>query len=43
MQRLLAGTSTSQSILTLLVEFGSTRKIRDIAKNRTRSRDLRVK
>jgi hypothetical protein len=43
MQRFLAGTSTSQSILTLLVESGSTRKIRNIAKNRTRSRDLKRK
>jgi hypothetical protein len=42
MQRLLADESMSLPILTLLAESGSTRKIRNIAKNRAGSRELRT-
>jgi hypothetical protein len=40
MQRVLAETSTSLPVLTLLAESGRTRKIRNIAKNRAGSREL---
>ncbi|MCW2913828.1 MAG: hypothetical protein JWN52_1896 [Actinomycetia bacterium] len=42
MQRLLADESTSLPVLTLLVEHGNTRKIRNVAKNRAGSRELRT-
>jgi hypothetical protein len=42
MQRLLAEESTSLPVLTLLAESGSTRKIRNVAKNRAGSRELRT-
>ncbi|MFJ8881934.1 hypothetical protein ACIRJR_00795 [Streptomyces sp. NPDC102402] len=40
MQRVLAETSMSPAVLALLAESGSTRKIRNIARNRARSRAL---
>jgi hypothetical protein len=42
MQRLLAEESTSLPVLGMLAESGSTRKIRNIAKNRLGSRELRT-
>lgn len=42
MQRLLAEVSTSPAILALLAESGSTRKIRNIAKDRAGNRKLRT-
>lgn len=42
MQRYLADYSTSLPVLTLLAESGSTKKIRNVAKNRARSRELRT-
>jgi hypothetical protein len=42
MQRVLAEESTSLPVLTLLAESGSTKKIRNVAKNRAGSRDLRT-
>ncbi|MER7174085.1 hypothetical protein [Streptomyces mesophilus] len=42
MQRVLAERSTSAAVLALLAESGSTRKIRNIAKNRAGSRELRA-
>lgn len=42
MQRRLADESTSLPVLTLLAESGSTKKIRNIAKNRASSRELRT-
>lgn len=41
MQRLLAAESTSLPVLTMLTEMGSTRKIRNIARNRAGSRAVR--
>lgn len=43
MQRVLAEKSMSPALLALLAESGRTRKIRNIAKNRAGSRDLRTK
>ncbi|MFI6586805.1 hypothetical protein [Embleya sp. NPDC050493] len=43
MQRLLAEKSTSPAVLALLAESGSSRKIRNIAKNRAGSRRLRAR
>ncbi|MFI5801777.1 hypothetical protein [Streptomyces sp. NPDC051561] len=42
MQRRLAENSTSPAVLALLAESGSARKIRNIAKNRAASRELRA-
>lgn len=42
MQRILAEESTSLPVLTLLAESGSTKKIRNVAKNRAGSRELRT-
>jgi hypothetical protein len=41
MQRLLAEESTSLPVLAMLADSGSTKKIRNVAKNRARSRELR--
>lgn len=43
MQRVLAEKSMSPALLALLADSGRTRKIRNIAKNRAGSRDLRTK
>ncbi|MBW5252705.1 hypothetical protein JGS39_27590 [Streptomyces sp. P01-B04] len=42
MQRVLAEESTSPAVLALLAESGSSKKIRNIAKNRAASRELRT-